>query len=488
MPPLDVPAEDNVDVDDVLRYSAVRLFVARAQAAESHRVPHQRLVSAAAAICRHLDGIPLAIELAAARTAAFGVEGVASRLDDRFRLLTGGSRTALPRHQTLRATLDWSHELLADTERVVLRRLSVFAGNFSLDAAASIAAGSELAEVDAVDGVANLVAKSLVSVDSSGDATWYRLLETTRVYAGERLAESGEVQRFRRRHAEHFRDLFQRADVDWRARPTDDWLATYRPWIDDLRAALDWAFAPGGDAAIGVALTTAAVPLWLQLSLLGECRSRVERALTTLSAMADRDARTELQLQAALGWSFMYMTGPASDTVAAWATALDLAEGLQDTDNQLRALWGLWTARINRGEFRQALQLAEKFGTVATKASDPADRLVGERLLGATLHFLGEQTRAREHLERVLERDVGPNTSDIVRFKFDQRVTTRMTLARVLWLQGLSDQSMRTVERAVDDALSIQHGCHCAICWARRHARWRSPPAIWLRRIASPRC
>jgi hypothetical protein len=121
-------------------------------------------------------------------------------------------------------------------------------------------------------------------------------------------------------------------------------------------------------------------------------------------------------------------------------------------------LWGLWAGHINNGEFRQALQLAERFGRVATKASDPDAVLIGERLLGATIHFLGEQTQARDHLERMLERYVGPpNRSDVVRFKFDHRVTARMTLARVLWLQGFADQAMRTVQRAVDDALAIQH-------------------------------
>ena len=459
VPSLDVPDEDIVDVDDVRLYGAVKLFVARAQAAEPRFVLDRPHAAAVASICRHLDGMPLAIELAAARIAALGIEGVASRLDDRFRLLTSGSRTALPRQQTLRATLDWSHDLLSDSERALLRRLSVLAGSFSLHAATSIAASQELADGDIVEGVANLVAKSLIAVDVSGAVTGYRLLETTRAYAGEKLTESGEVERFRRRHAEYYRDLFQRADTEWRAQPPGEWLATFRPQLDNLRAALDWAFAPEGDAALGVALTIAAVPLWFQLSQLGECRARVERSLSTLSAMSGRDPRRELQLQAALGWSLMYTTGPARETGAAWATALQLAETLEDTDYQLRALWGLWAGHINNGKFRQALKFAERFATVATEASDPSDALIGERLLGTAFYFLGEQTRARGHFERMLERYVRPpNRSDVIRFRSDQRVGARMTLSRVLWLQGLADQAMRTVQGAVDDALAIQHG------------------------------
>jgi predicted ATPase/DNA-binding winged helix-turn-helix (wHTH) protein len=458
VPSLDVPGQDTVAVDDVLRHGAVKLFVARAQAAEPRFVLDHRRAPAAAAICRHLDGIPLAIELGAARIAAFGVEGVASRLDDRFRLLTSGSRTVLPRQQTLRATLDWSHDLLSQPERVLLRRLSFLTGGFSLDAAASIAAGAGLAGGDVDECLANLVAKSLVSVDFGAAVTSHRLLETTRAYARERLEESGEVERLRRRHAEYHRDLFQRADTEWPTQPTVEWLATYAPRLDDLRAALDWAFGLDGDAVLAVALTTTAVALWYQLSLPAECRARLERALSTLMEMADRDPRRELLLQTALGWALGHTTGTARETAAAWATALRLAEELHDSDYQLRALWGLWADHINRGEFRQALSLAERFGAVAAKASAPSDRLVGERMLGVVLHFLGEQTRARGHIECMLERYVGPpNRSDVVRFQYDQRVSARTTLSRVLWIQGFTDQAMRTVKDAVDDAVAMQH-------------------------------
>ena len=458
VPSLDVPDEDTLGVDQVVLYGAVKLFLARAQAAEPRFVLDRRRAAAAVAICRHLDGIPLAIELGAARIAAFGVEGVASRLDDRFRLLTGGSRTALPRQQTLRATMDWSHELLSPPERVLLRRLSVLVGSFSLDAAASIAGGAGLAGGDVDECLANLVAKSLVSVDFGSAVPSYRLLETTRAYARERLEESREVERCSRRHAEYYRELFERARAALEDRPTAEWLAMYGPALDDLRAALDWAFAPDGDTAIGIALTTAAVPPLFQLSLLGECRARVERALSTLTATTERDARRELPLQAALGWSLMYTTGHAHETGAAWATALHLAEELEDIDYQLRALWGLWAGHINSGEFRQALHLAERFGTVARTARNPADPLIGERMLGASLHFLGEQTLARGHIERMLERYVGaPNRSDVVRFQLDQRVTARITLSRVLWLQGFADQAMRMIQGAIDDALTIQH-------------------------------
>src|SRR6516162_7770545 len=275
VPPLAVPAEDAEDADDLLRCGGVRLFVERLRAAEPHFAPDRRSAAMIAAICRRLDGIPLAIELAAARAAVLGVEEVATHLDDRFQLLTGGRRTALPRHQTLRATLDWSYGLLSDPERVILRRLAVFSGVFRLEAASAVIASPEIAPAEVVDGIANLVAKSLVTVVAGSAAGCCRLLDTMRAYGLEKLIEAGERQRLARRHAAHCRDLIERAEAEWERRPTAAWPAEYAAEIDNLRAALDWAFSAEGDAQLGIALTVAAVPGWMQLSLLEECRGRV---------------------------------------------------------------------------------------------------------------------------------------------------------------------------------------------------------------------
>ena len=457
VPPLAVPAADAED-DDLTRYGAVRLFVERARATEPHFVPGRRLMTMVAAICRRLDGIPLAIELAAARASALGIEELAARLDDRFHLLTGGRRTALPRHQTLRATLDWSYELLAEPERAILRYLSVFAGGFSLAAAAAVLASPEIPLSKVVDGLSNLVAKSLVAAEVDGPVTGYRLLDTTRSYALEKLVEAGDREQLARSHGEYYRDLFERAEAEWDMRPTAEWLADYGRQIDDLRAALDWAFSPRGNASVGLALTVAAVPLWFQLSLVDECLGWVERALAALEMTPGRDERRRMQLHAALGWLQMYATARLESSTAAWRTALRLAEELGDTDYQLRALWALWADRTNRAEFREALTLANQFRSLSARAGNVADQLVGDRMTGASLHFLGNQAGARECIERMLGRYTTPvSRSHAVRFQFDQRVTARITLARVLWLQGLADQALREVKSNIEHAVSVNH-------------------------------
>ncbi|MBV8615337.1 MAG: hypothetical protein JOY66_16450, partial [Acetobacteraceae bacterium] len=208
---LAVPAEEGEE-DDLLRCGALRLFRDRVRAARPHFPLDRHSTAMIATICRRLDGIPLAIELAAARAAALDVAEIAARMGDRFRLLTGGRRTALTRHQTLRATLDWSHELLAEPERVILRRLAIFNGHFSLEAAIKVVASPEMTPWEVVDGLSSLVAKSLVSADVERRIARYRLLDTTRAYCLEKLSESGERERLARRYAENYPDLFERVE------------------------------------------------------------------------------------------------------------------------------------------------------------------------------------------------------------------------------------------------------------------------------------
>ncbi|HBK09572.1 MAG TPA: transcriptional regulator, partial [Acetobacteraceae bacterium] len=456
VPPLAVPADG---AEDLSEYGAVRLFIERARAAESGLMLNEHQAATIAAICRRLDGIPLAIEMAAARVATLGVEELAKRIDDRLHLLTGGRRTALPRHQTLRETLDWSHELLAESERVLLRYLSVFAGAFSLEAVGAVMANVGTASPEVVDGLSSLVAKSLVVAEVDASHPRYRLLDTTRAYAAEKLAESGERAQVARRHAEYYRDLFERVEVKLKMRPTTDWLADYRRQIDDLRSALDWAFSAGGDVEIGAALTAAAAPLWMLLSLTAECRGHVERALATMAAGASGDARREMKLHAALGTTLLYASDATLTAIrAAWTRALETAERLDDVEYQLRSLWGCWALEWISGRHRAALTLAQKFRALAASRSDPNDRLVGERLIGVSQHFLGDQTSARHHLEQMLAHYVPPvHKSHIIHFQSDQRAAAGAFLGRALWLQGFPDQAIRTIERSVDDARASNH-------------------------------
>jgi predicted ATPase/DNA-binding winged helix-turn-helix (wHTH) protein len=463
VPPLDVPPERQPAAETALKHTAVELFMTRATALGSNFRHDEENLGAVAAICRRLDGIPLAIEFAAARAVMLDPPKIATLLDDRFRFLTTGRRTALPRQRTLRATLDWSYDLLPEEEARLLRQLGVFAGDFLLEAA--IAVAGDPASGDVTDHLANLMAKSLVVADMRGDRPHYRLLDTTRVYAMEKLNDSGEYGEVARRHAEYYCVFFANAETESELRPQAEWLAAYGRHIDNVRASLDWAFSSDGDEQTGAALTAAAVSLWVQMSLLAECRERTELALARLGETAPDAPRIRMQLSAARGWSLMYGVGRAREAGPAWTETLRLAEQLGDNDYLLRALWGLCIDQFNNGEFRKALDFANRFAAAVANSSNSIDLMMADRLLATTLHYLGDQNLAYDYITRTLSRlsDLSPKPQ-VIRFRFDLRVSAHYFQARILWLLGFADQALRVVEQNIDEGRASGHALtYCSV-------------------------
>jgi predicted ATPase/DNA-binding winged helix-turn-helix (wHTH) protein len=454
VPPLDVPGQGGDGDHDILGRSAVQLLIARTKALNADFSPRGEDLQLVATISRQLDGIPLAIEFAAARIATLGLQQVAARLHDRFNLLTRGLRTALPRHQTLLATLDWSYELLSETEARALRHLAVFNGDFSLDAAAAVM--GNLDTVTVADSLAGLVVKSLVAADIQAGDDHYRLLDTTRAYALEKLRRAGEHLEAVRRHAEYFREALIQAEAESNSLPQADWHRRYGRHLGNVRAALEWAFSADGDSQVGAALTAAAVPLWVHLSLFGECRERTELALAKLDDGAMGPTRLRMQLSAAVGWSLTYSQGRARDAGPALAITLELAERLDDKDYRLRALWGLCIDQFNNGEFLKALEFAQRFTRAAESSADPTDLMLADRLLAVSLHFLGDQHGARRHIDQVdASLDLLVEKPKI--FPLDLRISTHYFRARILWLQGLADEALRLVEHNIEEGRANGH-------------------------------
>jgi predicted ATPase/DNA-binding winged helix-turn-helix (wHTH) protein len=454
VPPLDVPGQGGDGDHDILGRSAVQLLIARTKALNADFLPRGEDLQLVAAISRQLDGIPLAIEFAAARVATLGLQQVAARLHDRFNLLTRGLRTALPRHQTLLATLDWSYELLSETEARVLRHLAVFNGDFSLDAAAAVT--ENLDALSIADSLTGLVVKSLVAADFQAGDDHYRLLDTTRAYALEKLHGAGEHREAARRHAEYFREALIQAEAESNSLPQADWQGRHGRHLGNVRAGLDWAFSADGDSQIGAALTAAAVPLWVHLSLFGECRERAALALARLDDGAMGPTRLRMQLSAALGWSLTYSQGRARDAGPALAITLELADRLDDKDYRLRALWGLCIDQFNNGEFLKALEFAQRFTKAAGDSADPTDLMLADRLLAVSLHFLGDQNSARHHIDQV-DASLHLLAEKPKIFPLDLRISTHYFRARILWLQGLGDQALRLVEHNIEEGRANGH-------------------------------
>ena len=324
---LPLPPDEIISAEAALSFGAVKLFTERAQSSETNFRCNEENARLIAAICRRLDGIPLAIEMAAARVSSLGLANVARLLDERFLALTAGRRSAVPRQRTLQATLDWSYGLLAPRERVVFRRLAGFVGGFSLAAAIAVGSDADLDQNEVIDAVSILVSKSLLTVDTSQGQWRYRLLETARAYALERLAESDETNDVARRAAEHYVVVFQSCFDDWTRLSDESFDARYAPDLDNLRLAMDWAFGPHGDAQIGLSLTGLSGPLWVGPLMISESERRLATAFARVEPRTPLSAVATLHLAAG---SFYYWR-LNHESIAALRTAGSILSELGET-------------------------------------------------------------------------------------------------------------------------------------------------------------
>jgi non-specific serine/threonine protein kinase len=407
LPPPSAAGEEASDhlVEDLVRYEAVRLFVDRAHAARPDLALSEHNAPALAELCRRLDGIPLALELAAARVRVFSVEQLAARLDDRFRLLTAGPRTAMPRHQTLRATVDWSYALLSEPERALLRRLAVFAGGWTLEAAEAVAVGDGLQAYAVLDLLAQLVDKSLVLAEEQHGAVRYRLLETIRQYAADRLLEAGEVERTRDRHLAHFLELAEEAEPKLRGRASAVALDRLEREHDNLRVALEWSMATDptrGDAALR--LSGALAWFWWVRSYHDEGCRWLARALDAHVDGAGGTPRHRAARMKALhgaGWLAHHRRDSALARTLL-GESLAIARELDDRWTVALALHHLGRVAYFDGDPDAARSLGEESLAIAETVGDTWLVAWALHLLGLAAHIAADYPTARSYYARSL--------------------------------------------------------------------------------------
>jgi predicted ATPase/DNA-binding winged helix-turn-helix (wHTH) protein len=476
--PLQLPSHTSgYSAEQALRFSAVQLFHDRASATVDELVITDGDVPAVLEICRRLDGMPLALELAAARVEAFGLKGLASLLDDRFAVLTRAPRSALTHHQTLRAMMDWSYDLLPASEQAVLRRLAMFQGDFTIDGAVAIAMDTATAAEARFEAIADLATKSLIGTDISGDITYYRLLDTTRAYAMEKLAASGELRITALRHAEYIRDFLA----------SDDRRLDYARAIDDIRAALAWSFGPEGDIAIAASLASLSSPAWFELALPSECSHWTATALARLDR-ADRGTRRELVLLASLGPSWMLTKGMTAEVELVLRQAAELAERLDDTDYQVRTQFSLGYFYLRQPDYHSALAVGRRTEALAERITDPLARPAADWLTGMSLYGLADLADARAHLASVVHTDpLVSRRARIIRFGFDQRIYALGTLAMLRWMQGAPDEAIRQSNTAIAEGQELGHPVSlCLGLWTGcQVALWVGDVAVLERSVAS---
>jgi predicted ATPase/DNA-binding winged helix-turn-helix (wHTH) protein len=446
----------DLSLEQLLEFPAVQLFCERAAAADSSLEIDEEAARLIGGMCHRLDGMALPIELAAVRVATHGISATARQLGERFSLGWSGRRTARPRQQTLQATLDWSYDLLSGTEQVVLERLAIFVGPFSIDAALEVAADPAIGSSEVAVALDELTSKSLISPDRSRQSGTYRLLEMTRAYAREKLHARGRDQYVAaaRRHASYFL-----AELEAIGQQDEEALCDPQPLrlqLGNIRSALDWCFSITGDLRIGVRLAAASAPVFQNLSHLLECRAWCARALPDLSD-AQRGTAIELELQAALGISLMFTRGNSAAAGQALTRALEIANDLEDRWSQLRILGGLHIFHERIGEYSTAMSYAQRAVEVAETIGEPEAIGVAYSLSGISHHLAGDQVRARRELELALEQSSPSQRSRTIRYGFDHRNRSGIALARALWLTGHSVRAGAMAQQTVREAAQLDH-------------------------------
>jgi predicted ATPase/DNA-binding winged helix-turn-helix (wHTH) protein len=473
--PLALPLEAaSLSAQQALAFPAIQLFVQRTASSNAAFELLDADLPIVIDICRRLDGIPLAIEMAAGRVAQLGLRVLLTRLNDRFAVLAKGRRTALPRQQTLRATTDWSYGLLTEDQQAVLRRLSVFAGTFTFDSAVAVCEDDLL--VDFCDAIDELVLKSLISVDTGDDIARYRLLESTRAYALEKLKNAGEQQAAFRSHAKHVCNVFERLGADL---PPDRALfdVGHGLWFDDIQLATHATFSTLGDPGLGMRLLATTASVWYERSLLNEYQMWAEMALEGAGDLEQSDV-TLMRFWYSLGHCYVHTKGPHPDVARAFARTHELAKRLRNVDIERMALWGLWVERYGSGDYAAALKLARERADLTPRGTAPEAEILSRRMVQWSLHLMGEQESSLKEASVALSlasRIDGHTALD--RYQLDPKAAIDSVRSRALWIQGFPDQALEVAANAVQSAESTQDALslcvslfgHCsALLWSGR--------------------
>jgi predicted ATPase len=418
-----------------------------------------------ASICRKLDGVALAIELAAARVGTYGLQDTAALLDERLSLLWQGQRGAPARQQTLRATLDWSYGLLTDLERRVLKCFAVFAGDFTLEAARAVLASETIDQHLVLAAIDSLVSKSMIATSRVGVTMRYRLLETTRAYAlevidGEELAAAAAC------HAAYYRRWLEGHGANWQALPNAAERTSHLADIANVRAALEWCFGPSGDDHLGIGLASAAGPAFVAMSLFKECHRWSEKAILALDDVS-RGAPEEMHLQATLGVSLMFLKGQGEAARAALSRSLAIAKAQGDAVAQLQLMAPLEMYHLRIGDFKAALAYGKRGSVLSRAIADPSALALAHSLLGIALTHTGDLVGARWELEAA-QHESGLRRKGSTYLGFNGHDLAGVFLARTLWLQGHPDQALERTRITVESAASVDHPVtlSIALVWA----------------------
>lgn len=471
--PLPVPTASDT-VETIASTPSVALFVERAAAATGGFRLTQDNTPQVVAVCRSLDGLPLALELAAAAMPMVGLEGLSSGLAGRLSPFAFGRRT-LARHETLEAMLDWSFELLAPDERLVFGCLSLFRSTFDLAAAVQVAAANMAEDGRTEQAVLQLAAKSLLFIEPSQQGVAYRLLETTKAYARCKLEDSGQAEIAARQHAEWVGTLLDRAQADWLRMDRATWWERYGNAIDDVRAALVWSLGEAGDKHLGIRLILASAPVWLGMSQFAEYHRWLEQALATLDGLGQRGGAEEIKLQIGLCVLLFNADRPGERFVRAATQVLRIAKKIGDPTARATALWMLSGQRGIMGDHPASLALARQMLAPESTDVDRDLRNFARRVTAIMTFRVGRMAESAAIGEELVTR-CSDRTAYGAVLRYDHSTMVRGNHSLTLAVQGRLESARAMIMETVIESRRLRNPS--SLCYLLSSAA--CPVALWL--------
>jgi predicted ATPase/DNA-binding winged helix-turn-helix (wHTH) protein len=464
-------------------FPAPRLFIERAAASGARLDLSDAEVAIVVRVCRKLDGVALAIELAARHVEAYGLQQTESLLDQRLTLLLLGRRSATPRQRTLQAALDWSYKLLSPLERVVLRQLAVFVGHFTLDAALAVVTGTDIDQPQILGAIDSLVGKSMIATHPIGAMMRYRLLDTTRAYVLN--IGSDNAAALAARHATYYRRWLEQSGNQWSMLSTGIERSAHFAALNNARCALEWCFSEDGNVGLGIQLAAAAAPVFLAMSLFTECHRWSERAILALDD-GTRGGPQEMRLQAALGVSLMYMRGGSNTVHMALSRSLAIAEECRDVPTQAGLLSALALFHHREAKYKTALRYAKRSQALAATVEVPEIIAYAHWILGGVLYQMGKLSdaltaaEASLHHRSLIDTDHPGSSAVILAHTLYAKSYTSLILAHILWMQGHPSQAVERVDQLIRAAERVDRPTSLALILS-----WSAWIFIWTGDFAS---
>ena len=442
------PPTGRLTTEQAMAWPAIQLFMERAWEGGARGAMNDAEAPTVAALCRRLDGNPHAIGLVASRVGTYGIQGVADLFDSQLALHWQGRRHDSPRHQTVEALIDWSHNLLPERDRQVLQRLSVFSGGFSVEAAVIVTSDDVIDAFQVREAVSNLVDKSLVAVGGERDETHLRLLETTKAYAAARLARHPGGERFARRHALYYAEQLRKlSDGQLGARAGGE-----RPRvveIGNIRTAIEWAFSAGHDPKLATTMWCMAAPLFLELSLIRECKRSCERAIHELPDQL-RSTRAELRLLDLTAITYFAGADYDGPMKPVLERGLSLSRELGDNQSMFCFLTGLHLAMITTGEFQSSLFVCDQYSALASAHGGPTEAIIAGWMAGSSKHYTGDLVGADASFALSAQLLAQQATRPLHYFEVMKQIIASINTARVKWAMGMTTQALQLASDVID--------------------------------------